>query len=164
MSQEEKKEDFIQKHRYRRLQLLVWSQFRRTSEIMMPMPDEAVMWWALYVKPKFWNLTEGNWFSSVSSVAQSCPCQLWPMDCSMPGLLVHHQLLELAQMHVHRVNDDIQLSYPLSPSPPAFNLPQHQDIFQSISSSHQVAKGLEFQLQLQLQHQSFRWIFRVYFL
>ena len=57
---------------------LVWSQFRWTSEIMMPMPDDAVMWWALYIKPKFWNLTEGNWFSSVSSVAQSCPCQLWP--------------------------------------------------------------------------------------
>ena len=154
MSQEEKKEDFIQKHRYRRLQLLVWSQFRRTSEIMMPMPDEAVMWWALYVKPKFWNLTEGNWFSSVSSVAQSCPCQLWPMDCSIPGYPVLHQLLELAQTHVHSVSDAIQPSHPLST--------QDQGLFQGVSSSHPVAKVLEFQLQLQ--HQSFQWIFRTDFL
>ena len=71
----------------------------------------------------------------------------------MPGLPVHHQLLELAQTHVHRVSDAIQPSNPLlSPSPPAFNLSQHQVIFQRISSSHQVAKVLEFRLQ----HQSFQ--------
>ena len=66
-----------------------------------------------------------------SSVAQSCLTVCDPMDCSMPGLPVHHQLLELTQTHVHPVTDAIQLSHPLSsPSPPAFNLYQHQGIFQ----------------------------------
>ena len=54
------------------------------------------------------------------------------MDCSMPGFPVHHQLPELAQTHVHRVSDAIQPSHPLSsPSPPAFNLPQHQGLSMS---------------------------------
>ena len=75
------------------------------------------------------------------------------MDCSTPGFSVHHQLLELAQTHVHRVSDATQSSHPLSsPSPPAFSLSQHQGIFQGVSSLHQVAKVLE----LQLQHQSFQ--------
>ena len=85
----------------------------------------------------------------------------WPMDYSTPGLLVHHQLSNLAQTNVHWVGDAIQPSHPLSsPSPPAFNLCQHQGLFQWVSSSHQVAKVLE----LQLQHQSFQWIFRFDFL
>ena len=89
--------------------------------------------------------------SSVSSVAQSCLTLCDPMDRSMPGFPVHHQLLELAQTHAHLVGDAIQPSHPLSsPSPPAFNLSQHQDLFQSVSSLHQVAKVLE------LQHQSFQ--------
>ena len=83
------------------------------------------------------------------------------MDYSTPGLLVHHQLPELAQTHVHWVGDAIQPSYPLSsPSPPAFNLFQHQGLFKWVSSPHQVAKVLE----LQLQHQFFQWIFRTDFL
>ena len=95
------------------------------------------------------------------SVAQSCPTLCNPMDCSTPGFLVHHQLRELAQVHVHWVSDVIQPSYPLSsPSPPAFNLSQHQGLFKWISSLHQVAKVLE----LQLQHQPFQWIFRTDFL
>ena len=70
------------------------------------------------------------------------------MDCSTPGLPVHHQLPELTQTHVHLVGDTIQPSHPLSsPSPPALNLSQHQGLFQWVSSSHQVAKVLEFQLQ-----------------
>ena len=65
-----------------------------------------------------------------SSVAQSCLTLCDPMGCSMPGFHVHHQLLELAQIHVHRVGDAIQPSHPLSsPSPPAFNLSQHQGLF-----------------------------------
>ena len=61
------------------------------------------------------------YFHMFSSVAQSCPTLCNPMNCSMPGFSVHHQLLELAQTHVHRVNDAIQPSHPLSaPSPPAF--------------------------------------------
>ena len=91
-----------------------------------------------------------------SSVAQSCPTLCDPMDCSMAGLPVHHQLPELTQTHVHQVRDAIQPSHPLlSPCPRAFNLSQHQSLLKWVSSSHQVAKLLEFQLQ----HQSFQWIF-----
>ena len=79
------------------------------------------------------------------------------MNHRTPGLAVHHQLQEPAQTHVHRVSDAIQPSHPLSsPSPPAFNLSQHQGLFQGVSFSHQVAKVLEFQIQ----HQSFQWMFR----
>ena len=79
------------------------------------------------------------------------------MDCSMPGLSAHHQLPEFSQTRVHWVSDAIQPSHPLlSPSPPAFNLSQHQSLFKWVSSLHQVARVLEFQLQ----HQSFQWTFR----
>ena len=92
--------------------------------------------------------------SSVQSVTPSRLTLCDPMDCSTPGLPVHHQLPELAQTHVHRVDDAIQPSHPLSsPSPPAPNPSQHQGLFQRVSSSHQVAKVLEFQLQ----HQCFQW-------
>ena len=96
-----------------------------------------------------------------SSVPQSCTTLCDPMDCSMLGFPVHHQLPEPTQTHVHWVGDPIEPSHPLlSPSPPAFNLSQHQGHFQWVSSLHQVAKGLEFQPQ----HQSFQWIFRTDFL
>ena len=88
-------------------------------------------------------------FSSVqfSSVAQSCLTLCNPMNRSMPGLPVHHQLLDFTQTHVHRVSDAIQPSCPLSsPSPPAPNPSQHQSLFQCVNSSHEVAKVLEFQL------------------
>ena len=87
-----------------------------------------------------------------NSIAQSCPTLCHPMNFSTPGLPVHHQLPESIQTPVHRICDAIQPSYPLSsPSPPAFNLSQHQGLFQGVSSSHQVAKVLKFQFQ----HQSF---------
>ena len=88
-----------------------------------------------------------TWYHiQLSSVAQFCLTLCNPMDCSTPGFPVHHQLPELAQAHVHLVGDDIQPSYPLSsPSPPAFNLSQHQGLFKGVSFSHQVAKGLELQ-------------------
>ena len=95
-------------------------------------------------------------YSSVqfSSVAQSCPTLCDPMDCSTPGFPVHHQLPELIQTHVHWVSDAIQTSHLLSaPSSFTFNLSQHQGLFKWVSSSHQMAKVLEFQLQ----HQSFQW-------
>ena len=96
-----------------------------------------------------------------SSVAQLCPTLCDPVDCSTPGFPVHHQLLKPTQTRVHWVGNAIQPSCTLlSPSPPAFNLSQHQGLFQWISSSHQVAKVLQFQLQ----HQSFQWIFRTNFL
>ena len=84
-----------------------------------------------------------------SLVAQSCLTLCDPVDFSTPGFLVHHQLLELAQTHVHLVGDAIQPPHPLLSPSPAFNLPQHQ-----------VGKVLE----LQLQHQCFQWIFRTDFL
>ena len=95
-------------------------------------------------------------FSSVqfSSVAQSCPTLSDPMNRSMPGLPVHHQLPEFTQTHVHRVADAIQPSYPLSsPFPSAPNPSKHRGLFQRVNSSHEVAKVLEFQPQ----HQSFQW-------
>ena len=91
------------------------------------------------------------------SVAQSCPSLLNPMNCSTPGFPVRHQLLEFTQTRICWVGDAIQPSHPLSPpSPPAFNLSQHQGLFQWVSSSHQVVKILEFQLQ----HQTFQWTLR----
>ena len=88
------------------------------------------------------------------SVVQACLTLCNPMDCSTPGLPVHHLVLELAQTHAHQISDAIQPSHPLSsPSPPTFSLSQHQGPFQWVSSSCQVVKGLEFQLQ----HQSFQW-------
>ena len=78
-----------------------------------------------------------------SSVAQSCPTLCDPMDCNMPGLPLQHQLLELAQTHVCQVSDAMQPSRPLSsPSPPAFNLSQHQGIFQWVSSLHHMAESI----------------------
>ena len=76
------------------------------------------------------------------------------MNCSTPGLPVHHQLPDFTQTHALQVSDAIQPSHPLSsPSPPAPSPSQHQGLFQWVNSSHQVAKVLEFQLQ----HQSFQW-------
>ena len=83
----------------------------------------------------------------IRSVAQSCLTLCNPMNCSTPGLPVHHQLLEFTETHVHRVSDAIQPSHPLaSPSPPAHNPFRHHGLFQWVNSSHEVAKVLEFQL------------------
>ena len=90
-----------------------------------------------------------------SSVSQLCPTLCDTTDCSTPGFPVHHQLPESTQTHT------IQPSHPLSsPSPPTFNLSQHQGLFQWVGSSHEVAIVLEFQLK----HQSFQRIFRTDFL
>ena len=87
------------------------------------------------------------------SVTQSCLTLCDPMDCSTPGLPVHYQLQEFTQTHVHWVGDAIQPSHPLSsPFPPAPNPSQHQRLSKWVSSSHEVAKILEFQLQ----HHSFQ--------
>ena len=95
-----------------------------------------------------------NLMVQFSSVAQSCLTLCDPTDHSTPGLPVHHQPQEFTQTHVYRVGDVIQPLHLLSsPSPPALNLSQHQGLFKWVSSSHQVAKVLE----CQLQHQSFHW-------
>ena len=100
---------------------------------------------ALQVQKQQWML-----LFSRSVVSDHCD----PMNHSTQGLPVHHQLLEFTQTQVHRVGDPIQPSHPLlSPSPPALNLSQHQGLFKWVSSSHQVAKVLEFQLW----HQSYQW-------
>ena len=95
-----------------------------------------------------------QWISSAQFSRSVMSNSLRPLSCSMPGLPVHHQLPEFTQTHAHWVSDAIQPSHPLSsPSPPAPNPSQHQGLFQWVSSSHEVAKVLEFQHQ----HQSFQW-------
>ena len=90
---------------------------------------------------------QGSRSDQIRSVAQSCPTLCDPMNCSMPGLPVHHQLPEFTQTQVHRVSDAIQPSHPLlSPSPLSPNPSQHQSLFQWVNSSHEVAKVLESQL------------------
>ena len=85
-----------------------------------------------------------------SSVAQSWPTLCDPMNRSMPGLPVHHYLLEFTQTHIHRVGDAIQPSHPPSfHSLPAPNSSQHQGLFQWVNSSHEMDKELEFQPQHQ---------------
>ena len=88
----------------------------------------------------------GRWLWALCcSVIKSCLTLCNPTDCSTPGFPVHHQLLELTQTHGHWVGDAIQPSYPLSsPLPPAFNLSQHQGLFQWVNTSHEVAKVLSF--------------------
>ena len=95
-----------------------------------------------------------QWNLFFSSVSQSCPTLCDPINCSTPGLPVHHQLPESIQTHVHWVGDAIQPDHPLSsPSSPALNLSQHQGLFKWVSALHQVAKVLEFHLE----HHSFQW-------
>ena len=96
---------------------------------------EMKLWWTLISQ------MEGS--VQFSSVSQSCLTLCDPMDCSTPGFPVHGQLPEPTQTHVHWVGDAIQPSHLLSsPSPPAFNLSQHQGLFKWVSSLHQVATGI----------------------
>ena len=90
--------------------------------------------------------------------AKSCPTLCNPMNCTTPGFLVLHYLQKFAQTHVHWVNDAIQPCQALSPPSPVFNLSLHQGLFKWANSLYHMAKGLEIQLQ------SFQWIFRLDFL
>ena len=122
-----------------------WLKNLSTSEITV------VIWGVI---ANVYSLDGEAWQTTVqfSHSAMSTLCAL--MNRSTPGLPVHHQLLESTQTHVHWVDNAIQPSHRLSsPSPPALNLFQHQGLFQWVSSSCQVAKVLE----IQLQHQS--WVF-----
>ena len=113
----------------------------------------SFIWMYLSLSPLLFISLHSSAIFQISSVTQSCLTVCDPMDCSMPGLPVHHQLLESTQTYVHGVGHAIQPSHPLSsPSPPAFSLSQYQGLYQSVSSSHQMAKVLEFQFQ----HQSFQ--------
>ena len=111
--------------------------------------------WVKYIISRQWNINQPlkgmkYWYilqDQIRSVAQSCPTLCDPMNCSTPGLPVHHQLPEFTQTHIHQVSDAIQPSHPLlSPSPLAPNPSQDQSLFQWVNSSHEVAKVLEFQL------------------
>ena len=99
-------------------------------------------------------------FYCCCSITNLCPVFLDSMDCCMSGFSVSHHLLEFAQVHVYWISDAIQPSHPLSPPSFVFSLSQHQGLFHLVGCLHQVAKVLE----LQLQHQSFQWVFRVDFL
>ena len=113
--------------------------------------EEPVYVWVIVVKKSIWSNVhlDKRWPLITKNI------YLKLMTLVLFEYVVLHHLLEFAQTHVHWVGDTIQPSYPLSPpSPSALNLSQHQGLFHWVSSSHQVAKVLE------LQHQSFQWIFR----
>ena len=143
--------------------LLFWrhrvkcGDWKRPQTGVEPAPSAVELW-----SPKCWTLREVPTAHFPCCFCQSLRCvpTLWdPMDCSKPGFPVLHYLPKFAQTHVQLVNDAIQPSHSLSsPSPPTFNLSQHQGLFQWVRSSHQVVKVLELQLQ------SFQWIFRTDFL
>ena len=137
-------------------------QFCQTSGMFVGISMFSILFQCLCLSHHHYHtVTIISSISQFSSVAESCPTLCNPRDCSTPGLPVHHQLPKFTQTHVHWVGDAIQPSQPLSSlSPLAFNCSQHQGLFKCLSSSHQVAKVLEFQFQ----HQSFQWMFRAYFL
>ena len=129
----------------------------------LSMPQLSTCFVLLILYSKCQRLKVDKWKSSPGSKS-NCYSVQWLSRVrlfvtSMPGFPVCHQHPELAQTHVHWVGDAIQPSHSwLPPSPPAFNLSQHQGLFKWVNSSHQVAKVLEFQ------RQSFQWIFRTDFL
>ena len=100
-----------------------------------------------YILKSLLNLLQSFSCCCCCSVTKSCLTLLDSMEYSMPGFSVPHHFLEIAQVHVHWIGDAIQPSHPLSPSSPDVNLSHHQGLFQWVSSSHQVAKVLDFQLQ-----------------
>ena len=122
------------------------SEIKKKKEVSNSEKAKVLMkLWSESNSSGYWGVTVGS--IQFSSVAQSCPTLCDPMNRSMPGLPVYHQLPEFTQTHVHRVGDAIQPSHPLSsPSPPAPNPSQHQGLFQWVNSAHAVANGLEFQL------------------
>ena len=118
---------------------------------------KTLCWQSEWIVEKVSKVPKSELAYCCCSGAQSCPALCNPMDCGTPGFPVLYYLPELTQTHDHWVSDAFQPSHPPSyPSPPAFNLSQNQGLFQWLSSSHQVAKVLEFQFQ----HQSFQWRLR----
>ena len=139
----------------RKFEVGFWRVAKPSFFILMLVKTVSLFWQISSSFPLMFHLCCMYFYKGISSVQSlSCVRLCDPMDCSTPGFPVHHQLPELAQTHMHRVGDAIQPSHPLSsPSPPAPNPSQHQGLFQWVSSSHVVAKVLEFQPQ----HQSFQW-------
>ena len=129
---------------WRRLLRFAWTARRSNQSILKELsPGCSLEGLMLKLKLKYFghlmqrpDSLEKLCAAQFSSVAQSCPTLCNPMDCSTPGLPVHHQLLEFTQTHVYWVGDAIQPSHPLSsPSSSAFNLSQHQGLFNWVSSS-----------------------------
>ena len=117
---------------------------RGSSDPGIDLPSLRLLHWGKFFRS--WAIREAHFIHQFSSVSL-CVTPWDPIDCSMPGLPVHHQLPELVQTQFHRVSYAIQPSHLLSsPSPPAFYLSRHQGLFKWVSSSRQVAKVLEFQL------------------
>jgi len=143
------------------IKLFIWFSFgtcRVSGEITFLIPGIVICVFSLY--PTVSSRDSNYTYKQFSLVTQSCPALCDPINCSTPDFPVHHQHLDPTQTHVHPVSLAIQPCHPLSSSsPPAFKLSQHQSLFQWVSSSHQVAKVLEFHVQ----HQSFWWIFRTDF-
>ena len=130
--------------------LQTWRSTKESSQMSTPKPQPQMFSFLRKTRASFFLHLQVNSVCCksikplCSSVAKLCPTLCNPMDCSTPGFSVLHHLPELAQTHVHWVSDAIQLSHPqLPPSHPALSLSQHQGLFQWVSSSHQVDKGLE---------------------
>ena len=118
-----------------------------SSLVLTSLIPKAVLWKKIIIILSF-TLLENQGSVQFSSVTQSCLTLCDPMDCSAPGLPVHHQLLEFTQTHVRWTGDAIQPSHPLlSPTSLVFNLSQPQGLFQWVSSSHQMAKVLKIEQQ-----------------
>ena len=135
-----------------RVRCLEWSKQPRISSKPMTILHKIYAFKIIHSSVQFSSVAPTLCHPMDCSSVQSCLKLCDPMNWSTPGLPVHRQLPEFTQTRVHWVGDTIQPSQPLSsPSPPALNLSQHQGLFKGVSSSHQVAKLLEFQPQ----HQSF---------
>ena len=156
---------FLEKETEERKSLLIWKKGDKIIVGLLWGLNETV--YSTVSQPcHYWHWELDNYCCGGCSmyccclVAQLCLTLCDPMDCSTPGLPVPHHLPKFAHVHVHCIGDAIQSSHPLTPSSPfVLNLPQHQGLFQWISCSHQRTKILE----LQLQHQSFAWVFRIDF-
>ena len=134
---------------YSHEEFLIFQYLASHSRLVWPESTKVSLYHATfwYIKEKFEYAIEVLSIRTSVQFIQSCPTLCDPMNCSMPGLPVHHQLPEFTQTHIHRVSEAIQPSHPLSsPSPPAPNLSQHQSLFQWVNSSPEAAKVLEFQL------------------
>ena len=114
---------------------------------LLQTPFFKLFYWRIIALQNFVVFCQTSIWISHQFSSQLCPTLCDPMNCSTPGLPVHHQLPQFIQTHVHQIHDAIQPSHPLSsPSPPAPNPSQHHSLFQWVNSSHEVAKVLEFQL------------------
>ena len=136
-----------------------WDTIKQECGVLIPLVEEnhlPTLLWVVSEKETFIMFKPLYWIGQkvcsgfsicCCSVPKSCQILWDPMDCSTPGFPVLHYLSEFAQTHVHWVSDVLQPSHPLSfPSPPALSLSQHKGLYQWVSSLHQVAKVLEFQL------------------